>query len=107
MPIPLLTQGFSEGFSSIPHAYLVLKAAACLTVLALLKVYFGGARNHAERLMRSKVVMVTVSLHSGLSFDPLIEGLLLIWRSIIELVREARQGSVQRLSMNSPLVVRK
>lgn len=61
MPIPLLVQVFVDGFSSIPYAYPVLKTIAGLILLTLLKSYFGGARNHAERLMHSKVIMVTVN----------------------------------------------
>ena len=67
MPIPIITQGIVEGFSSIPHGYTVLKVSAWLLLLAALKYYFGGARNTSERLMHSKVVMVTVRL-SGLSY---------------------------------------
>jgi hypothetical protein len=59
MPIPLLAQGITDGFSSIPYAYPVFKTAAGLILLMLLKWYFGGSRNSAERLMRSKVIMVT------------------------------------------------
>jgi hypothetical protein len=60
MPIPILMQGFSEGISSIPYAYTFLKTVAFLGTISLLKYYFGGARNTSERLMHSKVVMVTV-----------------------------------------------
>lgn len=61
MPIPLITLGISEGFSAIPYAYTATKLAAVAAVIAALKYYFGGARNPAERVMHSKVVMVTVS----------------------------------------------
>lgn len=60
MPIPLISHGIAEGLSSIPHVYSVLTWAAVVAVVALLKYYFGGARNTSERLMHSKVVMVTV-----------------------------------------------
>ncbi|KAI9928390.1 hypothetical protein ASPWEDRAFT_67390 [Aspergillus wentii DTO 134E9] len=59
MPIPLITQGISEGLSSIPYAYTVLKVVPWVLLVAVLKWYFGGARNTSERLMHSKVVMVT------------------------------------------------
>ncbi|KAL1962890.1 hypothetical protein VTN77DRAFT_9068 [Rasamsonia byssochlamydoides] len=59
MPIPLIVQAATEGLSSIPYAYPVLKTLACLAVVALLKFYFGGARNRSDRVMHSKVVMVT------------------------------------------------
>ncbi|PIG82555.1 oxidoreductase [Aspergillus arachidicola] len=59
MPIPLLAQGFQEGISSIPYAWTVLKIVPFVLLVAALKYYFGGARNGSERLMHSKVVMVT------------------------------------------------
>ncbi|KAL2861263.1 putative oxidoreductase [Aspergillus lucknowensis] len=59
MPIPLITKGITEGLSSIPHIYTVLKFAPWLLLIVALKYYFGGARNGSERLMHSKVVMVT------------------------------------------------
>ncbi|KAL5339019.1 hypothetical protein BJX70DRAFT_181789 [Aspergillus crustosus] len=59
MPIPLITQGIVEGLSSIPHIYTVLKVVPWLLLVAALKYYFGGARNASERVMHSKVVMVT------------------------------------------------
>ncbi|KAL2809574.1 hypothetical protein BJX63DRAFT_435047 [Aspergillus granulosus] len=59
MPIPLITKGITEGLSSIPHIYTVLSFAPWLLLIAALKYYFGGARNESERLMHSKVVMVT------------------------------------------------
>lgn len=60
MPIPLIAQGFQEGISSIPYAWTVLKIVPWVLLVAALKYYFGGARNGSERLMHSKVVMVTV-----------------------------------------------
>ncbi|KAL4894764.1 hypothetical protein BDV59DRAFT_163886 [Aspergillus ambiguus] len=59
MPIPILVQGISEGISSIPYASTVLRIAPWVLLLVALKYYFGGARNASERLMHSKVVMVT------------------------------------------------
>ncbi|KAL4788704.1 hypothetical protein BJX76DRAFT_315456 [Aspergillus varians] len=59
MPIPIITQGISEGLSSIPYSYTVLKILPWILLVAALKWYFGGARNDSERLMHSKVVMVT------------------------------------------------
>jgi small-conductance mechanosensitive channel len=62
MPIPLIAQGIQEGIGSIPYAWTVIKTAPWLLLLAALKYYFGGARNTSERLMHSKVVMVTVRI---------------------------------------------
>ncbi|PWY94061.1 oxidoreductase [Aspergillus sclerotioniger CBS 115572] len=59
MPIPILTQGITEGFSSIPYLWTILKVVPWAILLAALKYYFGGARNTSERVMHSKVVMVT------------------------------------------------
>lgn len=61
MPIPLISHGITEGLSAIPHVYTAIKWTAVVAVVALLKYYFGGARNSSERLMHSKVVMITVS----------------------------------------------
>lgn len=60
MPIPIIIRGLQDGVSSIPYAWPVLRIAPWIIVLAALKYYFGGARNSSERMMHSKVVMVTV-----------------------------------------------
>lgn len=60
MPIPLIVQGVTEGVSSIPIAWTILKLTPWVLVIAVLKFYFGGARNSSERVMHSKVVMITV-----------------------------------------------
>ncbi|KAJ5279667.1 oxidoreductase C19A8.06 [Penicillium angulare] len=59
MPIPLLIQGAARGVSSIPYAWTVLKVVPWIILFAVLKFYFGGARNTSERLMHSKRIMVT------------------------------------------------
>ena len=60
MPVNILAQIFSEGLSSVPLGWTVVKTAPYLAVLYLLKWYFNGATNGSERNMHSKVVMVTV-----------------------------------------------
>lgn len=60
MPIPLILKGATEGLSSIPYIYTILKIVPWVLLVGVLKFYFGGARNQSERLMHSKVVMVTV-----------------------------------------------
>jgi NAD(P)-dependent dehydrogenase (short-subunit alcohol dehydrogenase family) len=60
MPIPIIAQGLREGVSSIPYAWEILRVAPWVLVLAALKYYFEGARNGSERMMHSKVIMVTV-----------------------------------------------
>lgn len=62
MPIPILAKGAVDGISSIPYVFPAAKAAVGLSAVALLKRYFGGARNRSTRLMHAKVVMVTVCL---------------------------------------------
>ncbi|OJD17596.1 hypothetical protein ACJ73_08786 [Blastomyces percursus] len=59
MPVPFLAHWAAEGVSGIPYALTALKAAVVLAIIVLLKRYFGGTRNSAERLMHSKVVMIT------------------------------------------------
>ncbi|KAJ5098709.1 oxidoreductase C19A8.06 [Penicillium argentinense] len=59
MPIPIITHGIQEGISTIPYAWDFIRIAPWILALAALKFYFGGARNTSERLMASKVVMVT------------------------------------------------
>ncbi|KAF1814243.1 NAD(P)-binding protein [Eremomyces bilateralis CBS 781.70] len=59
MPVLLAAQVLFQGLASIPYAYTILKAAICLTILYYVKVFFGGAKTLSERVMHSKVVMVT------------------------------------------------
>ncbi|KAI9836571.1 MAG: hypothetical protein M1819_001203 [Sarea resinae] len=59
MPLPLLADAIFNGPSSIPYGYAILKAIPCLFLIYVLKVYFGGATNRSERVMHSKVVMIT------------------------------------------------
>ncbi|RAK88939.1 NAD(P)-binding protein [Aspergillus costaricaensis CBS 115574] len=59
MPIPIITTAITEGTNSIPHLWSILKLLPWAVLLAALKYYFGGARNTSERLMHSKVVMIT------------------------------------------------
>ncbi|OJZ84535.1 hypothetical protein ASPFODRAFT_192536 [Aspergillus luchuensis CBS 106.47] len=59
MPIPIITTAITEGTNSIPHLWSILKLLPWAVILAALKYYFGGARNTSERLMHSKVVMIT------------------------------------------------
>ncbi|XRM45571.1 hypothetical protein ABZX51_008659 [Aspergillus tubingensis] len=59
MPIPIITTAITEGTNSVPHLWSILKLLPWAVLLAALKYYFGGARNTSERLMHSKVVMIT------------------------------------------------
>ncbi|EYE95756.1 putative oxidoreductase [Aspergillus ruber CBS 135680] len=59
MPIPIIRKGVEEGLSSIPYVYTVLRIVPWVLLVAALKYWFGGARNRSERLMHSKVVMIT------------------------------------------------
>lgn len=60
MVFNIVGHAYSEGLSSIPCIYPVLKIGTCVTGVTLLKRFFGGATNKSDRLMHSKVVMVTV-----------------------------------------------
>lgn len=60
MPLPLIAQVVHDGISSVPFAMPILKTIPWIAAIVLLKIYFEGARTKAERLMHSKVVMVTV-----------------------------------------------
>lgn len=60
MPVPLIVQGITEGFSSIPQLWTILRVVPWVLLVAALKYFFGGARNTSERLLHSKVAMVTV-----------------------------------------------
>ncbi len=64
MPIPILAEAIFNGVSSIPFATPILKTAPWLILIYLLKTYFGGASNTSERLMHSKVVVITVHKRS-------------------------------------------
>ncbi|KAL9625253.1 MAG: hypothetical protein Q9160_000655 [Pyrenula sp. 1 TL-2023] len=59
MPLPILGQAFFKGIDRIPFAWPILKFLPWVLLISLLKRYFGGAVNRAERLMHGKVVMVT------------------------------------------------
>ncbi|KAL9639564.1 MAG: hypothetical protein Q9164_000841 [Protoblastenia rupestris] len=59
MPIPILADIASRGIGNLPFVLPILKALPLFVVLWLLKQFFGGANNTSERLMRSKVVMIT------------------------------------------------
>jgi hypothetical protein len=61
MPINIIAQAFSEGLSSIPLGWAVVKAAPVFALLYLLKWFFNGPVNKSERNLHSKVIMVTVS----------------------------------------------
>ncbi|KAI9873891.1 MAG: hypothetical protein M1830_010417 [Pleopsidium flavum] len=59
MPIPLLAEGLFRGWRSVPYAGTILRAAPWFILTYLLRLWFGGARNRSERMMHSKVVMIT------------------------------------------------
>ncbi|KAG7005431.1 hypothetical protein G7Y79_00019g046110 [Physcia stellaris] len=59
MPIPLFGEVLFKGISSVPYGWAIVKTTPWLVLLYFLKLYFSGATNTSERLMRSKVVMIT------------------------------------------------
>ena len=60
MPIHILASAVFEGVTVLPFVIPLLKILIVLLSIWLLKVYFGGASNTSERLMHSKVIMITV-----------------------------------------------
>ncbi len=72
MPLPILIEASKRALSGGSSTIRALKAAGWLAAAYALKVYFGGARNKAERLMRSKVVMITVSFFFQFFFNFLL-----------------------------------
>jgi hypothetical protein len=60
MPIPFFVESVYNGLPNVQSLFSVLKALLWLVLIYFLKIYFGGAKNTSERLMHSKVVMVTV-----------------------------------------------
>jgi len=61
MPLPFIAESIFKGASTVALFVKVFKALLWLVPVALLKLYFGGASNTSERLMHSKVVMITVN----------------------------------------------
>ena len=60
MPLPLLADILFQGISSVPFATPILNGLPWVTLIIILKLYFRGASNASERLMHSKVVLITV-----------------------------------------------
>ncbi|KAJ9648171.1 hypothetical protein H2201_002289 [Coniosporium apollinis] len=59
MPVYIAAQGLFEGLGTIPFIWTILKTLPWLFLVYVLKLYLGGAANSSERLMHSKVVMMT------------------------------------------------
>ena len=70
MPLPLMIEILSNGFSNIPYVSQMLTFSACSLAVYVAKAYFGGVKNISERNMHSKVVMITVSLRSRTTACP-------------------------------------
>lgn len=60
MPIHLASDIIFKGADAFPYFVPLLKALPWVVLTWILKWYFGGASNTSERLMHSKVVMITV-----------------------------------------------
>lgn len=65
MPIAILAEVADKGIFSIPYVIPTIKLLPWLALIFISKWYFGGASNTSERLMKSKVVMMTVRLRDG------------------------------------------
>jgi hypothetical protein len=61
MPIPFVAKVVEDGIDSFPWLWVVIKIVPWVALIYTLKRYFGGASNRSERVMHSKVVMITVS----------------------------------------------
>ncbi|KAL8690187.1 MAG: hypothetical protein Q9218_004320 [Villophora microphyllina] len=59
MPIPILAEVAYNGASAVPGLVPTLEVLPWLVAIFIMKWYFGGASNVSERLMKSKVVMIT------------------------------------------------
>lgn len=60
MPIPILSRIAEDGFDVVPGLWTALRLLPFIGFIYGLKKYFGGASNRSERLLHSKVVMITV-----------------------------------------------
>ena len=60
MPIPVLAEVFYNGLEAVPWAARALRIAPWVLLVSLFRWYFSGSTNHHERIMNSRVVMVTV-----------------------------------------------
>lgn len=61
MPIPILGEIYYNGVRSIPFLLPVAKILPWIVLLIVIKTWFGGTKNVNERVMHSKVAIVTVS----------------------------------------------
>jgi len=62
MPIYFLSDVIFKGVDAFPSfAVPLLKALPWVVLTWLLKWYSGGAKNTSERLMHSKIIMITVN----------------------------------------------
>lgn len=60
MPIPILGEIYYNGIRSIPFLLPIAKVLPWLALLVVIKTWFGGTKNSNERVMHSKVAVVTV-----------------------------------------------
>lgn len=60
MVVYIAKQALLEGIGSVPYLWPILKVVPWLALIWILKTFFSGATNLAERKMHGKVVLVTV-----------------------------------------------
>lgn len=60
MPIPIIVNVARDGLDSIPWLWPILKIVPWLAALYAIKWWSGGVKNRSERVMHSKVVILTV-----------------------------------------------
>ena len=63
MPVDILATIAYNGISSVPYFSAILRSLPWLLVAYLIKTYARGVQSHSERILHSKVVMMTVSKH--------------------------------------------
>ncbi|KAI5815499.1 hypothetical protein BZA77DRAFT_344959 [Pyronema omphalodes] len=59
MPLNVLATAYYNGIAAVPVLPLAIKYGPWLLLLAVLKLYFRGSQNRNERVMHSKVALVT------------------------------------------------
>ncbi|TGZ84892.1 NAD(P)-binding protein [Ascodesmis nigricans] len=59
MPVPLIAQVYYDGITSVPYLLPIIKALPWITLLVILKFFFNGTQNGNERIMHSRVAIVT------------------------------------------------
>lgn len=60
MPVPALGRLYEQGIDGIPYFYEILRALPWFATLYVLRKFFNGTQNANERVMHSRVAVITV-----------------------------------------------